>query len=162
MSTWIWIWLIVALVAAIGELTSAGLFLASLSLAALVAAVTTTVLGPELQVVVFCAAALVGIAVFRPIVLSALGWSHTGQISGPVAQTHIVSRRATVTRTVDTAGGQIRIGQGEFWSARSFDPSDTMSVGSTVEVVLVDGLTALVTPVEQPALTVESASEKGS
>jgi hypothetical protein len=52
-----------------------------------------------------------------------------------------------VTRTVDSAGGQVRIGDGEFWSARSYDPDDLIPVGASADVVVVDGLTVLVSPV---------------
>jgi membrane protein implicated in regulation of membrane protease activity len=159
---WLWIWLTVALLAAIGELTSSGLFLACVFLAAIVTAVSTFLIGPTLQVVLFAAASLVGIGVFRPFMLRAVGWHGAPEITGTSSHSHIMNRRATVTRTVDAGGGQIRVGEGEFWSARSFDPADVMPIGSTVEVVVVDGLTALVAPIEQPALPAEAASEKGT
>jgi membrane protein implicated in regulation of membrane protease activity len=68
-----------------------------------------------------------------------------------------------VTRRVDANGGQIRIGEGEFWSARAFDPADVMEPGAPVEVVLVDGLTALVSPVIRPVREIEDQEpiEKG-
>jgi hypothetical protein len=41
----------------------------------------------------------------------------------------------------------VRIGDGEFWSARSYDPDDLIPVGASAEVMVVDGLTVLVSPV---------------
>jgi membrane protein implicated in regulation of membrane protease activity len=160
----VWIWIVVALLAAIGELLSTGLFLACLSVAAIVAAGVAVIFAGAvaLQVVVFAVASLVAIAVFRPIAVRALGWHPATPLGNPAVQSHIINRRATVTRAVDSSGGQIRIGEGEFWSARAFDPSDAMPVGSKVDVVLVDGVTALVTAVEQPALAVEQSPEKGT
>lgn len=158
------LWLVVALAAAIGEMVSMTLFLAVVAMAAVVAAILAVVLPAAIgvQIVVFAALALVGIAVFRPVLVNALGVSGATHISGPVSQTHIVNRRAIVTRSVDSAGGQIRIGEGEFWSARAFEPSDVLSPGTKVEVVLVDGLTALVIPVTQHALESQASVQKGT
>jgi hypothetical protein len=41
----------------------------------------------------------------------------------------------------------LRIGDGEFWSARSYDPDDLIPVGASAEIEVVDGLTVLVSPV---------------
>jgi membrane protein implicated in regulation of membrane protease activity len=75
----------------------------------------------------------------------------------------VVGRQAVVTQAVDAQEGQIRIGQGEFWSARSFDPQERIPVGTRVEVLMVEGITALVAPVT-PAAQLEStvAEQKGS
>lgn len=158
------LWLVVALAAAIGEITSMTLFLALVAMAAVVTALVAVVLPAAIgiQIVVFAALSLVGIAVFRPILVGTLGVTGATHISGPVSQTHIVNRRATVTRTVDSAGGQIRIGEGEFWSARTFEPSDVLLPGTKVEVVLVEGLTALVIPVAQQALESQASVQKGT
>jgi membrane protein implicated in regulation of membrane protease activity len=158
------LWLVVAIAAAIGEVVTLGLFLAAFAAAAVITAIVS-ILVPEaaIQVAVFGVLSLVGIGVFRPIVINALGWHQAEQISGPVSQSHLMNKRAVVTRRVDNHGGQIRIGEGEFWSARSFDPGDVMEPGSQVEVVLVDGLTALVSPVIRPIREIEDQApvEKG-
>jgi membrane protein implicated in regulation of membrane protease activity len=80
----------------------------------------------------------------------------------PFMRSHIVGRRAVVTQVVDSAGGQIRIGTGEFWSARAYDAAETIPVGAAVEVMVVDGLTALVSPSPQPSLQspISTSSEK--
>ena len=88
-----------------------------------------------------------GIAFIRPLLVRSFGIDSLSHSSGRVTQSQIIGRRATVTRTVDSAGGQVRIGDGEFWSARSYDPDDLIPVGASAEVMVVDGLTALVSPV---------------
>jgi membrane protein implicated in regulation of membrane protease activity len=163
MTSYMWVvWLVVAVAAAIGEMMTVGLFLAAFAVAAVLTAMVALVPGTFiLQVPIFAALSLVGIAVFRPVVLGVLGWHPAEQISGPVMQRHMVNKRAVVTRTVDSAGGQVRVGEGEFWSARSFDPADVMEPGTSVEIVLVEGLTALVAPVVQSQLESSQVIEKG-
>src|SRR5215475_4780477 len=55
----------------------------------------------------------------------------------------LVGRKALVTRTVDAHGGRVRIG-GEEWSARSYLDGEVLEEGSTVDVVKIEGATALV------------------
>lgn len=167
------VWLIVAIVAAIGEVLTMGLFLAAFAVGAVLTAVAAAVVGPigldtttavSAEIGLFAVLSLLGVGVFRPVALRALGWRQAEQISGPVSQSHLANKRAEVTQRVDGSGGQIRIGQGEFWSARAFDPNDVMEPGSPVDVVLVDGITALVTPVIRPINEIEdqAAAEKGT
>ena len=51
--------------------------------------------------------------------------------------------RALVLAQVDRTGGRVRIG-GEEWSARAFLDGETMEPGEHVEVVQIEGATALV------------------
>lgn len=142
-----WIWLVVAILAAIGEMATTGLYLAMISLAAVITFFISLVVPITLvQVTVFAVLSLLGVAVFRPPIIQALGIHEAPELEGPVMQSHLVGRRAVVTQTVDAGGGQVRVGQGEFWSARAFDTHETMPVGSTVEIRLIDGVTALVSP----------------
>ena len=158
-------WVAVAIAAAIGEVMTVGLFLAAFAAAAVITAIIS-ILVPGLiglQVGIFGVLSLLGIGVFRPVAINALGWQQGEQLSGPVSQTHLMNKRGVVTRRVDGNGGQVRIGEGEFWSARSFDPDDVIEPGDPVEVVLVDGLTALVSPVIRPVREIEDQApiEKG-
>ena len=59
----------------------------------------------------------------------------------------LVGRKALVIEEVNAQGGRVRIG-GEVWSARSYDESQIMPVGSTVDVFQIEGATALVHPRE--------------
>ena len=59
----------------------------------------------------------------------------------------LVGRSAKVIEEVSDDGGQVRIG-GELWSARPYDESQVIPVGSTVDVFAIEGATALVHPRE--------------
>lgn len=161
------IWLVVAIIAAIGEVVSTGLFLATAAVAALITAALATVVDVAvIQVIVFGVLSLLGILVVRPFVVTTLGLdSILHPTSATVSESRLVGRHATVTQSVSLAGGQIRLGQSEFWSARPYDPSDRLSEGTPVEIMAVDRLTALVSPVDPPALPpIDSSipiSEKG-
>lgn len=158
-----WIWLLLAVLAAIGEVLTTGFFLASIAVAAVVAALVTPVAPLIVQLLLFLAVSFVGIAVLRPIAVAALGGRAPSSLAGTVQQNHLAGRRATVTRTVDVAGGQIRIGEGEFWSARAYNPDDVIVPGAVVDIQVIDGLVALVTPVTPPLLSdTDSAQSKGS
>jgi membrane protein implicated in regulation of membrane protease activity len=50
---------------------------------------------------------------------------------------------AVVLQRVDVSGGRVRIG-GEEWSARAFMPDQVMEPGARVEVMKIEGATALV------------------
>jgi membrane protein implicated in regulation of membrane protease activity len=142
-----WVWLVVALIAAAGEVLTTGLFLAIVAVAAVIVAILALVLPLGVQLAVFAGVSLAGIVFIRPALIRSLGIDSLAHASGHVTQSQIMGRRATVTRTVDSAGGQVRIGDGEFWSARSYDPDDLIPVGAPAKIMVVDGLTALVSPV---------------
>jgi membrane protein implicated in regulation of membrane protease activity len=161
-----WLWLVAAVAAAIGETLTYDLFLASVAVAALITAASVFVLPLGLQVGLFAVLALVGIFVVRPAAKAALGMSNVAQGHPGLRHPFVVGRRAVVTHTVTEDGGQIRIGQGEFWSARAYEPSDLIEAGQPVRVMLVEGVTALVEPIPDSDSVTEDESklltEKGS
>ncbi len=55
----------------------------------------------------------------------------------------LVGARAEVIERVDGRGGQVKIG-GEIWSARTYDEDEVIETGTRVEVMKIDGATALV------------------
>jgi membrane protein implicated in regulation of membrane protease activity len=136
-----WVWVIVAVALAIGEIFTPGLFfLGPVALAAVAAAVAAVVgAGSILSTIVFIVAALGSLLVLRPIARRHL---HMPAISrtGTAA---LVGRKAVVTRHVDAAGGRVRIG-GEEWTARPFLEGEAFAEGQSVEVVEIQGATALV------------------
>ena len=96
-----WPWLVIAGLAALGELLSYDLFLAGVTVAALLVAVIAPVSPFALQIVLFGALSLLGIMVLRPIIRHALGLdSRTGDTE-PIGHDNVVGRRGIVTRTVD-------------------------------------------------------------
>lgn len=134
-------WAVVAVALAIGEVLTPGLFfLGPVALAAVAAAVAEAAgVGAVVSVFVFLAGALVSLALLRPIArrhvhLPAL--SRTGVDA-------LVGRKALVTRQVDAHGGRVRIG-GEEWSARPYLGDQVFAEGTTVDVIQIEGATALV------------------
>lgn len=168
MDVWIVVWIVIALLALVGEVMTTGLFLASLAVAAVIAAVSAIFLPVILQAAIFGAVGLATIAVLRPFVLHALGMESHDLLAGQVTHSHLLGRRAVVTNTVEPGSGLIRIGEGEFWTARPYNQTDIIPVGTPVEILLVDGLTALVAPLEPivpsitgPALETRDVSATG-
>ena len=134
------VWIVAAVLLAIGEVLTPGMFfLGPVALAAGAAAVVAIFAGPVASLVVFLCAALLSLAVLRPIArrhvhLPAL--SRTGTDA-------LIGRKALVTRRVDSVGGRVRIG-GEEWTARSYLDDEVYDEGATVAVVRIEGATALV------------------
>ena len=95
--------------------------------------------GVVLQVVVFVAVSVALIAVVRPI--AARHRAHRPQLATGVDA--LKGRQAVVLEPVDRAGGRIKLG-GEIWSARALDAERTYEVGQAVDVVDIEGATAIV------------------
>ena len=135
------IWLIAAVLLAIGELVTPGMFfLGPVALAAVGAAVTAGIGGGViLQLVVFIAVSVASLAFLRPIArrhIRVPALTRTGTAA-------LVGTRALVLQRVDANGGRVRIG-GEEWSARAFFEEQTLEPGARVEVAKIEGATALV------------------
>jgi membrane protein implicated in regulation of membrane protease activity len=136
---WVW-WMIAAGVLAVGEIATLGFFLGPIAIAATLAAVVAVIgAGLAAQWIVFIAASLGTLLVLRPIArrhLKTPARLRTGTAA-------LVGGQATVLQRVDRDGGQVKIG-GEVWSARSYDQDDSFEPGARVEVMKIDGATALV------------------
>jgi membrane protein implicated in regulation of membrane protease activity len=143
MGTWV-IWLIVAAVLGTVEVLTTTLAFGLVGIAALIAAGTGYLGAPAaLQFGVFVAASAVGLGVARPFALR-----HIRQ--PPMLRTGtaaLVGRSALVLEEVGPHGGRVRIG-GEVWSARSYDETQVIPAGKTVDVMHIEGATALVYPRE--------------
>ena len=135
------IWLIAAVLLAIGELLTPGLFfLGPVAVAAVGAAITAGIGGGiVLQLIVFIAVSIASLAFLRPI---ARRHVHMPELmrTGTAA---LVGKKAVVLQRVDVNGGLVRIG-GEDWSARAFFEGQTLEPGARVEVAKIEGATALV------------------
>ncbi len=95
--------------------------------------------GPTLQVVVFLAVSIALVAVVRTM---AAGRRQTR----PELRTNIDAlkgRQALVLERVDHHTGRVKLG-GEIWSARSLDESLVFEAGQQVDVVEIEGATAVV------------------
>jgi len=135
------IWAIVALVLAVGEIFTPGMFfLGPVALAAVVAGLVDVLGGGAvLQVIVFIAGSVASLLLIRPIARSHLRMPAELR-TGTAA---LMGAKAVVLQRVDTNGGRVRIG-GEEWSARSYMDGDIYEPGDRVEVVKIEGATALV------------------
>jgi membrane protein implicated in regulation of membrane protease activity len=140
MPGWV-IWAIIAVLLALGELATPGLFFLGLvAVAAVPAALVDLFGGPAwLQVLVFIVSSLATVGILRPIARAHLhmpALSRTGTAA-------LVGARALVLERVDLNGGRVRIG-GEEWSARAYMDDQVIEAGTRVEVAKIEGATALV------------------
>ncbi|RFU83081.1 NfeD family protein [Streptomyces triticagri] len=136
---WVW-WLIAAAGLGIPLVITAMPELGMLSAGAVAAAVTAALGGDiVLQVIVFAAVSVALIAVVRPIASR-----HRAQ--QPQHATGIEAlkgRQAVVLERVDSDGGRVKLA-GEIWTARALDAGQSYEVGRHVDVVDIDGATAVV------------------
>jgi membrane protein implicated in regulation of membrane protease activity len=134
------VWIVAAVLLAIGEvLTPGAFFLGPVALAAGAAAIVALFAGGVASAIVFIVAALLSLAVLRPIARRHVRMPQLTR-TGTDA---LIGRKAVVTRRVDAVGGRIRIG-GEEWSARAYLDDGVYAEGATVDVVRIEGATALV------------------
>jgi membrane protein implicated in regulation of membrane protease activity len=134
------VWLGLAVVLGIVEVTSLDLIFAMLAVGALsgaVAALATDNLAVE--VLVSLAVSLGMLFVVRPIALNHLRTPHA--IRTGVAA--LIGESGVVIEQVNSQDGRIKL-RGEVWSARTYDPSHVIAAGKNVEVVQIDGATAIV------------------
>jgi membrane protein implicated in regulation of membrane protease activity len=134
-------WAIAAVLLAVGEIFTPGLFFLGPVALAAVAAALTAVAGAAvwLQLVVFVVASLASVGLLRPIARAHLRMPAAIR-TGTAA---LEGAHATVLQRVDAHGGRVRIG-GEEWSARAYMPDQVLEPGMQVEVVKIEGATALV------------------
>jgi membrane protein implicated in regulation of membrane protease activity len=130
-------------VAEIFTLTAALGLLAAAALAAAGAAALG--LGPFAQFAVFAAVSIGLLIGVRPLVKRQLRPRYGPQHRFGVAA--LVGRQARVVQEVTGHAGRVRIG-GEEWSARAYDETLVIPAGTTVDVIEIEGATALVYPRE--------------
>lgn len=134
-------WSIAAALLAVGEIFTPGMFfLGPVALAAVASAVAAALGGAVwIQLVVFVAGAVASIGLLRPIARAHLRMPAAIR-TGTAA---LEGAPAVVLQRVDRDGGRIRIG-GEEWSARAFVEDQVFEPGARVEVMKIEGATALV------------------
>ena len=133
-------WLGLAVVLGIMEVTSLDLVFAMLAVGALAGAASGLFIDNVLVQVLIALVVAVGMLfVVRPIAMRHLRTPHAIR-TGTDA---LVGQRGVVLEAVDGEGGRIKL-KGEVWSARAFDPDRSIAAGQHVEVVQIDGATAVV------------------
>jgi membrane protein implicated in regulation of membrane protease activity len=140
MPTWL-VWLIVATALSLVELLTLTLAAVLLAVGAAAAAVTAALgVSAAGQAAAFAIASGVSVAVVLPAVRRHRRAARRGPRSGVAA---LVGRSALVIEPVDAHHGRVRI-SGEVWSARAFTPGQVIPPGAVVDVLEIDGATALV------------------
>lgn len=135
---WVW-WLVAAAVLGIALVITAMPELGMLAVGAVAAAVTWSLGGGiVLQVGAFVVVSVALIAVVRPI---AARNKERPQLSTGVDA--LRGRQAVVLERVDHRGGRVKLA-GEVWSARALEPGRVFETGEEVDVVDIDGATAVV------------------
>ncbi|MEI6229614.1 MAG: NfeD family protein [Actinomycetes bacterium] len=139
MNPGVW-WLIAAGLLIVAEVLTTSLVFAMLAGGAAGAAVVGALGGGViLQALTFAVVSGALVAFIRPIALR--------HMQTPVAiRTGVAAlpgSNAVVLEPVDSRDGRVKIG-GEVWSARSYDGDSTFKTGDTVQVIAIEGVTALV------------------
>ncbi len=139
MEDWTW-WMVAAGALAVGEVVTAGFFLGPIAIAALLAAVPALAgAGLAIQLLVFIVASVASVVFLRPIAMRHLQ-TPARLRSGTAA---LVGQPAVVLERVDGRGGLVKLA-GETWSARAYDEDSVHEAGARVEVLQIEGATALV------------------
>ncbi len=139
MDEWV-LWLIAAVVLAVGEVLTMGFFLAPFAAGALAAAVVALAGGGfVVSGVAFLAVSAVAFAGLRPIAKRHM--KLPAQLRTGTAA--LVGKTGTVVDAVSADAGSIRI-DGEVWTARPYDDDHAYEPGQRVQVLQIRGATALV------------------
>jgi membrane protein implicated in regulation of membrane protease activity len=142
MEAWV-LWLIAAVVLAVGEIATMGFFLAPFAAGALAAALASAAgAGTAINLMVFLLVSVVALAALRP-----LARSHRrmpAQIRTGTAA--LVGQHGTVLERIANHEGVgcVRL-DGEVWTARAYDEDEVIEEGRRVQVMEIRGATALVT-----------------
>ncbi|MFI9719006.1 NfeD family protein [Streptomyces sp. NPDC052396] len=139
MNTWAW-WLVAAVGLGIPLVVTALPEFGMLAAGAVAAAVTSGLGGGiVIQFIVFTVVSVALITVVRTV-------ANRQRARRPELRSGVEAlkgREAVVLERVDGDGGRIKLA-GEIWSARSLDAEHSFEVGQRVDVIDIDGATALV------------------
>ncbi|RAV32095.1 NfeD family protein [Corynebacterium heidelbergense] len=138
------VWLIAAAVLALAEFAVMDFSLLMLAAAALVTA-GVAVAGIPLwaEVLVFAVSSAISVLLVRPVLRRRL---LTATLDNQFTARELEGRPAVVVSPVDSSDanlGQVRVA-GELWSARAAHPGDHFAEGDSVQVLEIDGTTAVV------------------
>lgn len=152
MEPWV-IWVVAAVVLVIAEATTTAFVAIYFGFAALVTALAAVIgLPVALQLVVFGVVSVGSMVLTRPALRRAVGRS-SGIRTGVDA---MQGRIGVVVRPIaELEPGQVKVG-GETWTARSFYDGESIPEGARIEVVRVEGVTALVIAAPSPHVNDET------
>ena len=141
MESWA-LWLIAAVILAIGEIATTGLFLAPFAAGALIATIFAAAgAGAVIEWAVFLVVSVVALAALRPVAREHQR-SRSRIKTGTAA---LVGQPAVVVERIANAEGVgcVRL-DGEIWTARAYDEDEVFEPGTRVQVLEIRGATALV------------------
>ncbi|MFE5759558.1 NfeD family protein [Streptomyces massasporeus] len=137
-------WLLAAAALGVAEFFTLTLVFGLLAGAAVVAAVVAGVgIGVVGQFVALGVAAAAGLVVVRPVALRQMAQEPLTRDGSDA----LIGKRAEVMQEVTATRGLIKL-SGEEWSARTLDESHVIPVGALVDVMEIEGATAIVYPRE--------------
>jgi membrane protein implicated in regulation of membrane protease activity len=140
MEPWV-IWLILAVVLAVGEIATLGFFLAPFAGGAAVAAILSALgAGTTIEAASFLVVSLVLLAALRPVARS-----HQKGKALKMGTAALVGQSAMVVERISNAEGVgcVKL-DGEIWTARAYDEDTVIEPGTKVQVLEIRGATALV------------------
>ena len=155
---WWLVWLVAALLLGVTEFLTLTLAFGLLAGAALGAAVAAG-LGASVpvQLLVFAATGGIGLVAVRPVARRHLALPPISRDGSDA----LVGRSALVTHEVSATGGLVQLA-GEDWTARPYDEELVIPPGIRVDVLQIEGATALVHPREPlPEQTTEHRPREG-
>jgi membrane protein implicated in regulation of membrane protease activity len=140
-------WVVLAALAFVGEIMTVSFFLLFFALGATVGVLLAFLgFGMGVQIVGFVAASLLSMAVLRPALLNRLAIGYGDNYDSPH---NLTGKGGVVMKEIEPGeSGTVKIGNGEFWTARSLYPDQRIEKGAKVRVLDTDGLTALVESTE--------------
>ncbi|GAA0618007.1 NfeD family protein [Kribbella sandramycini] len=141
-------WLTIAGALALAELASLDFTLLMLAAGAFTAAGAAAIFPDQLwlHLVVGLVTAAAMLVAIRPLLVRKI--HHGTELK--TGSAHVIGRSGTVVKEIHPdGGGSVRIG-GDLWTARPFDEVSTIKAGTRVEVMSIDGATAVVYPVSDP------------
>ncbi|MGW0294829.1 NfeD family protein [Streptomyces tuirus] len=137
-------WLLAAAALGVAEFFTLTLVFGLLAGAAVVAAVVAGVgIGVVGQFVALGVAAAAGLVVVRPVALRQMAQQPLTRDGSDA----LIGKRAEVMQEVTATRGLIKL-SGEEWTARALDESHVIPVGALVDVMEIQGATAIVYPRE--------------
>ncbi|WP_049559930.1 NfeD family protein [Nonomuraea sp. SBT364] len=143
MDEWI-IWIILAVVLGVAEIFTLTAALGLLGVASLLTAAGAALgLPVPLQLLLFALSSAAGLVVIRPIAKRHIREPQLRRFGVEA----LVGKPAYVVSEVTGRDGRIRLA-GEEWSARAYDETLVIPTGATVDVIEIEGATALVYPRE--------------
>jgi membrane protein implicated in regulation of membrane protease activity len=139
------VWVIAAVGLIVLEVFTLTAALGILGGAALITALSAALgLPVPLQFLIFSGAAVAGVGLLGPVARRHLTGSRG---TAPFGVDALVGKPGYVVQEVTGRHGRVRIG-GEEWTARAMDDTVVIPTGATVDVLQIDGATAVVYPRE--------------